>query len=210
MDLFMALMVFKTCNQIKGGLPQAAKAQMMFNIMLDFGIGLIPFLGDLADAIYKCNSRNAIVLENHLRKVGKKNLRQSGLPEPLVDPSLGEEYDKDDDELPPSYESAQPAPQQPMRPQGAATNSPPGGVSRGNTRHASTSQTTRPAATSGGGGRGFLSSFRGGDAAQHPDLEMGETGANQVPTRGNSKLSKKNLAQHTQSQRGSRREPARN
>lgn len=45
----MALMVLRTCEQIEGGLPSDVKAKMYFNIVLDFGIGLVPFLGDIAD-----------------------------------------------------------------------------------------------------------------------------------------------------------------
>ncbi len=41
---------------------------MMFNIALDFGVGLIPILGDVADAIYRANTRNAWLLEAYLAK----------------------------------------------------------------------------------------------------------------------------------------------
>jgi hypothetical protein len=45
----MALMVLRTCEQVEGGLPADVKSKMYINIILDFGIGLVPFLGDLAD-----------------------------------------------------------------------------------------------------------------------------------------------------------------
>ena len=45
----MALMVLRTCEQVEGGLPAAVKFKMYINIVLDFGIGLVPFLGDVAD-----------------------------------------------------------------------------------------------------------------------------------------------------------------
>jgi hypothetical protein len=48
-DAFMAIMVLRTCEQVEGGLPANVKSKMMMNIVLDFGIGLIPFLGDIAD-----------------------------------------------------------------------------------------------------------------------------------------------------------------
>ena len=41
--------------------------------MIDFGVGLIPVLGDLADAWFKCNTRNNILLERFLRERGAKN-----------------------------------------------------------------------------------------------------------------------------------------
>ncbi len=100
LDALLALMVLKTCCQIEGGLPVALKMQMFFNIAIDFVIGLVPFLGDLVDALFRANTRNAVVLEKHLREKGKKELRRSGMPVPDVDPSSGKEYDRD----PPAYE----------------------------------------------------------------------------------------------------------
>lgn len=45
----MAMMVYRTCQQVEGGLPAAVQSQMVFNIVVDFFIGLVPFVGDLAD-----------------------------------------------------------------------------------------------------------------------------------------------------------------
>lgn len=94
LDMFMAMMVFKTCNQIDGGLPAGLRSKMIFNIVVDFFIGLVPFIGDIADAAFRCNSRNALLLEQHLREKGKENLRKNGLPVPAVDPSSPEEFDR--------------------------------------------------------------------------------------------------------------------
>ncbi|KAL6850945.1 hypothetical protein ACO1O0_008071 [Amphichorda felina] len=94
LDALLALMVMKTCGQIEGGLPAGLKAQMMFNIIIDFVIGLVPFFGDIADAAFRANTRNAMVLEEHLRRKGKKNLEQSGQLMPAVDPSSPEEFDR--------------------------------------------------------------------------------------------------------------------
>lgn len=41
---------------------------MIFNIAIDFIVGLIPFLGDLLDAVFKANTRNVAALEEHLIK----------------------------------------------------------------------------------------------------------------------------------------------
>lgn len=105
----MALMVVKTCCQVDGGLPQTLKLQMAFNVGLDFAIGLVPFLGDLADAAFKANSRNALLLEQHLRDKGKKELRKSGLPIPANDPSSPEEFDRMRQESPPGYQTNPPS-----------------------------------------------------------------------------------------------------
>lgn len=86
-DAFMALMVYRTCTQVEGGLPANVKSKMMFNIVLDFCIGLVPFLGDLADAVFKANTRNAAELEDHLRRKGLANLKAAGQPPPAEDPS---------------------------------------------------------------------------------------------------------------------------
>ncbi|KAL7917912.1 hypothetical protein ACQKWADRAFT_305566 [Trichoderma austrokoningii] len=106
LDAFMAFMVFRTCCQVKDGLPTSIKVRMLFNIMLDFLVGLVPFLGDLVDAVFRANTRNAALLEEYLRQKGRNELRKSGLPVPAIDPSSAEEYDRIQREgSPPSRES---------------------------------------------------------------------------------------------------------
>lgn len=80
----MALMVVKTCQKIDGGLPATLRARMMFNIALDFGLGLIPLLGDIADAVFRANTRNAWLLEMYLTK--KMEAERVGH---VSDPELG-------------------------------------------------------------------------------------------------------------------------
>jgi hypothetical protein len=70
----MAIMVLRTCEQIEGGLPLNIKMEMYVNICLDFVIGLLPFLGDIADALFRANIRNAVVLERYLHEKGAKAL----------------------------------------------------------------------------------------------------------------------------------------
>ena len=70
---------------------------MQMNMVIDFVIGLIPFIGDIADAAYKCNTRNVILLEQELRERGKKRLK--GTPQAnLADPSLPDEFDYQNEE----------------------------------------------------------------------------------------------------------------
>lgn len=59
----------------------------LFNIIVDFLIGLIPIVGDIVEVMYKANSRNALVLEKHLKKKGQIAL---GLREPPIN---GEHHD---------------------------------------------------------------------------------------------------------------------
>lgn len=108
------MMVVKTCEGIDGGLPAPLRMKMMINVVIDFFIGLVPFLGDIADAVYKCNTRNAVLLEKHLREKGAKTLAtqtRSEEQEPAVravDYSLPDEWDKQESgvvgDAPPSYE----------------------------------------------------------------------------------------------------------
>lgn len=72
-------MVMRTA--MEADLSSGVMIHMLFNIALDFVVGLVPFLGDLADMAYKANTRNALVLEDYLRQRGRENLRKSGLPQ---------------------------------------------------------------------------------------------------------------------------------
>ena len=64
--ILLALNLVRAAQTIDGGLPSTLRARMMLNITLDFLVGLVPFVGDLADAAFKCNTRNARLLEIHL------------------------------------------------------------------------------------------------------------------------------------------------
>jgi len=46
---------------------------MYANLAIDFGIGLIPILGDLADILFKANSRNYKLLYIYLEKKGREH-----------------------------------------------------------------------------------------------------------------------------------------
>lgn len=78
--MFMAWLVVKTCAQIDGGLPPPLQAKMYFNILLDFAVGLVPFVGDLADAMFRANTRNAWTLEQYL--VRKAEAERTGQTRP--------------------------------------------------------------------------------------------------------------------------------
>ncbi|CAK9438661.1 uncharacterized protein LODBEIA_P28850 [Lodderomyces beijingensis] len=76
--LYFALQLVNTAKGIDGGLPKMLEAQMQANVMFDFGIGLIPVVGDFINVLYKCNSRNFVLLEKHL--VHKYGKGQNGVP----------------------------------------------------------------------------------------------------------------------------------
>lgn len=77
-------MLVRSCQKIDGGLPATLKTRMIFNIALDFGLGLVPLLGDVADAIFRANTRNAWLLEVYLTK--KLEAERAGH---VSDPELG-------------------------------------------------------------------------------------------------------------------------
>lgn len=69
----MALLLFKKCMTVDGGLPSQVSMKMLINIILDFVVGLVPILGDLADAAFKANTKNLRLLERHLDAKYKPN-----------------------------------------------------------------------------------------------------------------------------------------
>jgi hypothetical protein len=48
------------------GAPRSTVARMAFNVVLDFGVGSIPVVGDVFDAFFKASRRNVELLEDHL------------------------------------------------------------------------------------------------------------------------------------------------
>lgn len=52
----------------KLGLPRHVVARMVANVLIDFVIGSVPVLGDVADVFFKANLRNLDLLERHLSK----------------------------------------------------------------------------------------------------------------------------------------------
>jgi len=71
LDLLMACSLVYNMSKVKCGLRKRTLALMMINILVDFLVGLIPFVGDLVDAALKANSRNVRVLEEALDKAYK-------------------------------------------------------------------------------------------------------------------------------------------
>ncbi|KAI5205144.1 hypothetical protein E4T39_03216 [Aureobasidium subglaciale] len=70
-DAGIALLLVKGCMKVKGGLPMGILIQMLINIAIDFVIGIIPFIGDIADAYFKANTKNCRLLEKHLDNLYK-------------------------------------------------------------------------------------------------------------------------------------------
>lgn len=144
----------------------------MFNIVLDFGIGLVPILGDVVDALFRANTRNAVELEKFLRQKGAKALKAQGQRTPPLDPTDPDEFDRHTrDELgpPPQYTNA---------PQGSQ-----GGRSGNPMQAPAQPPRPEPAATQGSGWMG---------RSKQPDLERGplSSSPNDDPRRNQSTLQK--------------------
>lgn len=45
------------------GMPKVLVAQMVKNAAIDFGLGFIPFVGDVVDIFYKANQKNVRIME---------------------------------------------------------------------------------------------------------------------------------------------------
>lgn len=109
--------------KVEGGLDTTIQLRMMINIALDFAVGLVPFAGDLVDAVFKCNTRNVRLLEKHLDKKYKPKggadeefqrnstledrrrraqNRKSGIyhPQDLPPATAFEDFDDEGDQLP--------------------------------------------------------------------------------------------------------------
>ena len=61
--LIAAYVVFEAARL---GVPKTMLARMLANIGVDFAVGLVPLVGDLADLAWKANRRNARMLRDHL------------------------------------------------------------------------------------------------------------------------------------------------
>lgn len=70
---YWSLQLLGLARKIQGGLPLDLQLLFLLNIVIDFGLGFIPIIGSLIEIGYKANSRNFLLLEKHLERVGKKN-----------------------------------------------------------------------------------------------------------------------------------------
>lgn len=112
LDLLLAVFVYRTCCSVEPPLESDVKRKMQMNLVIDFVIGLIPILGDLADAAYRCNTKNVILLEDALVKRAKRRQGTAGVDaqigdRPADDSHLGAgEYEENSSDcLPPRYAS---------------------------------------------------------------------------------------------------------
>lgn len=133
-------------------------------------------------AVFRANTKNAAVLEKHLRAKGQARIKAEGAALPTVDPSDPDEFDRmmASNGPPPVYTSDEPSQQPPMR-QAAPSRTSPGQTP---SRTTNTGATT--AKTSGGGG-GWFEGW--GKKTRQPDVERaagqqhGDTPLSNLPSR---------------------------
>ena len=66
MGSLFSLYILRTAIKMK--LPKSAILSIMFNIILDTTIGIVPVVGDIFDIFWKSNKRNMRIIEKHLVK----------------------------------------------------------------------------------------------------------------------------------------------
>jgi hypothetical protein len=68
----VALSAYIVLEAARLGLPREALIRMVTNIVLDTVMGSLPIVGDFFDASWKSNTRNAALLEAHLKSAKPK------------------------------------------------------------------------------------------------------------------------------------------
>jgi len=105
-DAIDGLLAFRTiqlCQKVECGIPNQILMLMYFNLILDILVGIVPFVGDLADAAFKANTRNLRLLEKRLDAVYKpksmtaaeEKMRPEDRPQPAT---VYEDFGDSDDE----------------------------------------------------------------------------------------------------------------
>ncbi|KAJ4352194.1 uncharacterized protein N0V89_007541 [Didymosphaeria variabile] len=94
MDTALAAKLVKNMTKVEGGLPRGVLMMMLFNLIIDFVVGLIPIIGDLADAAIRANSKNVRLLEEHLDKKYKPKGLKSPRPATVYEDFSDEEYER--------------------------------------------------------------------------------------------------------------------
>ncbi|RLV93361.1 hypothetical protein JA1_002506 [Spathaspora sp. JA1] len=72
---YWSLELLTLCWELDDGFPWNLQLLFILNLIIDFTIGSIPLLGMIFEIGYKANSRNFLILERHLTKVGERNLQ---------------------------------------------------------------------------------------------------------------------------------------
>ncbi|KAF2453672.1 hypothetical protein BDY21DRAFT_388046 [Lineolata rhizophorae] len=93
LDGLLALLLVWRCSGVKCGLGTGILLQMLFNVAVDFFVGIIPIIGDLADAAFRANTKNVRLLEKRLDKKYKPKRKTS---EDMPPATVYEEFSEGD------------------------------------------------------------------------------------------------------------------
>jgi hypothetical protein len=70
-DVLTALMSFALIAQAyQMRIPRVVQLRMVLNIGIDVVLGIVPFVGDIADVFWKSNAQNLALIERHARQPG--------------------------------------------------------------------------------------------------------------------------------------------
>lgn len=72
LEVLMAMSLVRSASKLDGGLPKRLYSMMITNIIIDFAAGFVPLLGDVIDMFYRCNMRNARLLDTYLVEKAKE------------------------------------------------------------------------------------------------------------------------------------------
>ncbi|ORY17078.1 hypothetical protein BCR34DRAFT_475291 [Clohesyomyces aquaticus] len=92
-DAFLAYRLISAMSAVECGLG-GVQHRMYLNLIFDFFVGLIPFVGDLADAAMKANSRNVRLLEKRLDEAYKPNGVEPDAPATVYEDFSDEEEER--------------------------------------------------------------------------------------------------------------------
>ena len=67
----MALYIVREAHAL--GAPRLVIAQMLLNVAIDGGFGVVPVVGDMFDAMFRANRRNVALLQQHLARQSRRS-----------------------------------------------------------------------------------------------------------------------------------------
>ncbi|KAF9089161.1 hypothetical protein BGX27_002546, partial [Mortierella sp. AM989] len=82
MGMFASLYMVYLCYLF--GIPIHLMMRMLVNVLIDFVVGLVPWVGDILDVLYKSNQYNLTILSNWLLENGLVDVYRYNREHPLA------------------------------------------------------------------------------------------------------------------------------
>ncbi len=67
-SISLVLSLYLVFEASKLGVPLTLKIKMLWNVLIDWVVGLVPILGDVVDVFFKSNNRNMALLVEHINQ----------------------------------------------------------------------------------------------------------------------------------------------